>query len=76
MDFGKVTKEIKINPTLPEDVIRSEYFKSDAEKFHTSYGAGLRIAMNENFIISVDYGMAADEQDGNSGMYIGLNYLF
>jgi len=46
------------------------------ETVHVSYGGGLRIAMNQNFIVAVDYGMAASEQDGSSGLYIGLNYLF
>jgi hypothetical protein len=32
--------------------------------------------MNQNFVIAADYGMAGSEQDGTSGMYIGLNYLF
>lgn len=49
---------------------------SKAESMHIGYGGGFRIAMNENFIIAVDYGMAADEQDGASGLYIGLGYLF
>ncbi len=46
------------------------------DKLHISYGGGLRIALNENFIVAVDYGMAADEQDGSSGLYIGLGYLY
>jgi len=61
-----------INPAF----IKSDYFDLGAESLHTSFGAGLRIAMNENFIIAVDYGMAASEKDGSSGIYIGLNYLF
>lgn len=79
VDFGRVTKKIEFeNPLSPamSSIKYSDYFKDDSEKLHTSYGLGLRIAMNENFIISVDYGMAANEQDGTSGMYIGLNYLF
>jgi hypothetical protein len=73
-DFGRVTKKIKI----PDSIIQKNpsFFKVDAEKFHTSAGAGLRIVMNENFVISVDYGKALNKQDGTSGMYIGLNYLF
>ncbi len=71
MDFGKVTKKIEVNTNSVPD-----YFDIDAEALHLSYGAGLRIVMNQNFIIAVDYGMAADERDGTSGMYIGLNYLF
>ncbi|MBC8400884.1 MAG: BamA/TamA family outer membrane protein [Candidatus Marinimicrobia bacterium] len=46
------------------------------EKLHLSYGGGFRIALNENFIIAVDYGLAADKQDGSSGLYIGLGYLY
>ena len=46
------------------------------ESLHISYGLGFRIALNQNFIVAVDYGMAANEQDGASGLYIGLNYLF
>jgi len=43
---------------------------------HYSYGAGLIVAMNENFVISMDYGLAMDKQDGKRGFYMGLNYLF
>jgi hypothetical protein len=32
--------------------------------------------MNQNFILAVDYGKAADNRDGTSGFYVGLNYLF
>ncbi len=74
-DFGKVTKKIDLSKstlaTLPP-----EYFNVGAEKLHYSYGAGLRIVMNENFVVAADYGMTPNDQDGNSGMYIGLNYLF
>ena len=76
VDFGQVTKKIEVDPVvafLPQD---EGYFDKDAEKMHFSYGSGLRIVMNQNFIVSVDYGIAADERDGNSGLYIGLNYLF
>lgn len=80
VDFGKVTKQMKGMENVSESNMGGDklkdYYDSDAEKLHVSYGAGLRIAMNENFIIRVDYGMAADERDGKSGMYIGLNYLF
>ncbi|HON18925.1 MAG TPA: hypothetical protein PK990_07125, partial [Salinivirgaceae bacterium] len=46
------------------------------DSFHVGLGTGLRIAMNENFIIAFDYGKAWLKQDGSSGIYIGLNYAF
>jgi hemolysin activation/secretion protein len=71
-DFGRVTKKIDLGTTH----LSSNYYKADAEKFHNSAGAGLRVVMNQNFVIALDYGRALDKQDGKSGMYIGLNYIF
>lgn len=77
MDAGKVLKKIdfqKPESTWPFNP--SELFAYDVESIHTTLGAGLRIVLNENFIIAVDYGKPFDKRDGNSGLYIGLNYLF
>jgi hypothetical protein len=84
MDAGQVVKLIPIKDQVgaigenqtTEFIEVSDYFDLGAESMHIGYGAGLRIAMNENFIIAVDYGRATSEKDGSSGLYIGLNYLF
>ncbi len=78
VDFGMVTKKIESleNLMIMSSIPQPDYFNWDSEKLHTSYGLGFRIAMNENFIISLDYGLAANKQDGSSGFYMGLNYLF
>lgn len=79
-DFGKVTKKIptqfKYTGATGYYSVDPEYNNPNGEKMHFSFGSGLRIVMNENFVIAADYGMATDKQDGTSGMYIGLNYLF
>jgi len=75
-DFGMVTKKIDVNPTVSSIPDSQNYFDEGAEQIHVSYGLGLRIAMNENFIIKVDYGRVTDDRDGDSGTYIALNYLF
>ena len=67
-DFGQVITPFEVEGvTLPE-------FSEEA--MHVAFGAGFRIALNENFIVAIDYGLAKDAQDGNSGMYIGLGYLY
>jgi len=77
-DFGRVTKKVDVESifALINTIPQPDYFNWEAEKMHYSYGCGLIIAMNENFVIAMDYGMAADKQDGKSGFYMGLNYLF
>ncbi len=54
----------------------TDYFNFDSEKPHISYGIGLRVGMNENFVVSFDYGRALNHQDGISRFYMGLGYLF
>lgn len=77
-DFGRVTKRIDVKSKVISlsSIPQPSYFNWGAEKMHVSYGGGLRIVMNENFVIAADYGLASDKQDGSSGFYMGLNYLF
>ena len=82
VDVGQVTRKIAVAKAfdqLPDEFLtfnKSDYYKPGSEKAHWSAGLGLKLAMNENFILSADYGRALDPQDGESGLYIGLNYLF
>jgi len=75
-DAGMITQRYKIDLSeVPEDK-RSEYFGEHKDSPHCSGGLGLKIGMNENFIVSIEYGKAFNQQDGNSGFYINMNYLF
>jgi outer membrane protein assembly factor BamA len=82
-DFGRVTKDIKLPNNLASTFAEtyptetySNYFKPGAEKFHQSAGVSIMLVMNQNFVIAIDTGKAFNEQDGNIGFSIGLNYLF
>ena len=82
-DFGRVTKNIELPNNLEQTFGETyptqnfpEYFKPGEEKFHQSAGLSIMLAMNRNFVIAVDIGKALNEQDGNIGFAIGLNYLF
>jgi outer membrane protein assembly factor BamA len=78
-DTGRVIQKIDTEDAvnnLPSTVVKEDYFDIGAENFHSGYGGGLHIAMNQNFILAIDYGKALSEKDGTSGLYIGLNFLF
>jgi len=76
-DSGIILKPIDINLATVSATDRANYFNDySSGKFHSSAGIGLKIGWNENFVISADFGKAFDKQDGNTGSYIGLNYLF
>ena len=75
-DMGRVVDPYKLDLSGVPSNERELWFNNEDEAMHMSYGAGIRFALNENFIVAVDYGMAAKEQDGTSGLYIGLNFLY
>ena len=45
---------------------------------HLSAGCGLKVAMNDNFVLSVDWATALDKQDNGkfSNLYIKMGYMF
>ncbi len=77
VDGGKVLQRYD-SPGYQDyyDKVIDAFDDAKEDELHISYGGGFRIALNQNFIIAIDYGIASDEQDGNSGMYIGLGYLY
>jgi len=79
LDMGVVTKAYEFIPDYISHLTpeQSELLSNGTdESLHLSYGGGIRFVINSNFIIAVDYGLAAKKDDGTKGMYIGLNYLF
>jgi hypothetical protein len=81
-DAGTVLKKIEFEepefdvPVKALSLERDDFFLTDEETIHATLGAGLRIVLNENFIVAIDYGRPFDKRDGGGGLYIGLNYLF
>ena len=80
-DACAVTSLIDVDVNDLEDYLEGEenvadYYIGGKDKLHMAAGLGLKLAMNENFIISADIGKALKEQDGDMEFYIGLNYLF
>ncbi len=52
------------------------FISAKSDRPHWGVGVGVHAVMNENFVVAVNYGFALDEQDGDSGLYIGLNFLY
>ena len=51
--------------------------EKDATKLHESVGAGLKLVMNQNFIVGCEVAKALDPDDNPGlGINIGLNYIF
>ena len=76
LDGGMVTRDYGINISdVPQEW--TYLFPDRKEGLHMGTGGGFHFAMNQNFIITVNYGIPLDEQDGPGGaLYINLNFLY
>ena len=81
VDAGMVTQKYKFDASgvpdvLPDDFPDQVLDLNAKEVPHVGYGGGIHFALNQNFIVTADYGFAAKKEDGSTGLYINLNYLF
>jgi outer membrane protein assembly factor BamA len=84
VDAGMVTSPVDVDMAAFSNYLAdnyagesiNNYLKDVKDSPHVAAGLGLKLAMNENFVISVDIGKALKAQDGDMEFYIGLNYLF
>ena len=89
-DLGIITQPYELEELFESDYHNlqiGEYFALDNEGNldqsevympHMAAGLGLKIAMNENFVFSVDWAMALDKRDNAkwANFYIKMGYLF
>jgi hypothetical protein len=66
--------DINMVPGDQTRYIDADYRTRDG--LHMGWGIGLRAALNENFLIAIDYGFATDRRDGSSGLYVGIGNIF
>jgi outer membrane protein assembly factor BamA len=81
VDAGMVTQKYDFDYSGMPDDLPADYpdqiLDLDAKEVpHFGFGGGIHFALNQNFIITVDYGMAAKKADGESGLYVNLDFLF
>jgi len=81
VDAGMVTQKYDFDTSglsdpLPGDFPAQIVDLNAKEIPHVGFGGGIHFALNQNFIVTADYGFAAKKEDGSTGLYINLNYLF
>lgn len=73
---------LALNPFLDAGMITRPFRLEDPDmralacKPHATAGIGGKIAMNTNLVLSAEWGKPFDKNDGRSGLYFGLNYIF
>ncbi len=80
-DAGMVTQKYDFDSSgMPGSLpayLPAEILDLDAKEVpHFGVGGGIHFALNQNFILTVDYGFAVKKDDGDSGLYINLDFLF
>ncbi len=75
-DNAYITQTTKVNLDNVPEAEKTVYFNPGKQKVQHTFGPGLYIVFNQNNVITINYGMAANKQIGSSGLYIGSSLLF
>ena len=75
-DMGLITRPHRPGAMAAWLGTSMEEVVSAARRLHKSAGAGLKIVMNENFIVSWELAKAFDHDNPGWGLSIGSNYIF
>lgn len=75
-DAGSVLKGYEIDFSNISLTMQQQHFSAASSELFTTLGAGIKIVMNENFVVSADWGKSLDNKYGNTGLYIAIGYLF
>ena len=82
LDAGMVVQpyERPEGSTVSTDPVEYDPFNDASRLYdpHLGGGCGLKVAMNDNFVLSVDWATAFDQQDNSkfSNLYIKMGYMF
>ena len=80
VDAGMVVQPYDNVVADPHTQLPNTGFENDNRLYepHLGGGCGLKIAMNDNFVLSVDWATAFDKQDNGkfSNLYIKMGYMF
>jgi outer membrane protein assembly factor BamA len=75
-DAGRILRPVHLNMSKVPSDLKQIYFGVPDKSVHVGLGLGIKLVMNENFVLSAEYARPLDAQDGISGLYLGLNYQF
>ncbi|OFY03081.1 MAG: hypothetical protein A2X05_05510 [Bacteroidetes bacterium GWE2_41_25] len=74
-DEGMITGKYEL-PEISDPEGIEMLAKGEKEEMHTSYGWGIHGALNENFIVSLNYAWATEPRDGVKGTYLQMSFNF
>ena len=75
-DIGQGVQPYRLDAMKNVSQDRDKIYSGDNEAPHMSAGLGLKLVMNENFVLSAELGKPFDRRDGKYGIYLNLNYIF
>ncbi|NJO92830.1 MAG: hypothetical protein HC831_30580 [Chloroflexia bacterium] len=74
-DAARVVDPYHLNlQNVPNEYL--QWFNNEPEAWHISYGAGIRLVLNQNFVAALDYGMALKQQDGKMAFMLVWIFCF
>jgi outer membrane protein assembly factor BamA len=75
-DAGYIIEGYDMDLSKVPPVLSSLYFNRSYKELVNTAGLGLKLAMNENFVVSAEYAQSFNKNYGSNGFYVLIGYLF
>lgn len=75
-DMGMITNPYRLDEIAAATGQSYDNLKSLATKLHKSAGAGLKLGIADNYILSLEGGKSFNSNDGPMNFAVSLNYIF
>lgn len=76
-DLGAIVQPYRVKEMAAMKGVSESDLRREATRLHESAGLGVKLVMNQNFIISAELAKPFQKQDNpGMGVNIGLNYIF
>ncbi|MCR5325470.1 MAG: BamA/TamA family outer membrane protein [Bacteroidales bacterium] len=75
-DVGMITKPYRLEEMASLSSMDVSSLRKLALKPHASAGAGLKFSIDKNYILSLEWGVPFDSQDGRSSLYFTSDFVF
>ncbi len=76
MDAGLITKPFRLDRIAAASAAEIAELRTLATKIHASAGTGLKFSLDRNYVLTLEFGVPFDKDDGRPALYFASDFIF
>ncbi len=76
VDAGLITKPFRLDRIAAASAAEIAELRTLATKIHASAGTGLKFSLDRNYVLTLEFGVPFDKDDGRPALYFASDFIF